>query len=181
MYNIRRNCRSPLLAPLGLLGMSLFGISQSLFDARASEPSSAPAEASAAESPNIAATLDRTGRVRLGKASFYAARFGGRKMADGTRMQLQGDNAASKTLPLGTTAVVTNLETGLAAVVTIRDRGPYVAGRIVDLSPATANRIGLEPKQGVVRVAVSPISVPLPDGRVKLMAGRVPRGTASRI
>jgi rare lipoprotein A len=34
------------------------------------------------------------------------------------------DNAASKTLPLGTTARVTNLETGQSAVVTIQDRGP---------------------------------------------------------
>jgi rare lipoprotein A len=33
-------------------------------------------------------------------------------MADGTKMKPQGNNAASKTLPLGTTATVTNIETG---------------------------------------------------------------------
>ena len=37
-------------------------------------------------------------------------------------------------LPLGTTALVTNLKNGRAAVVTIRDRGPYAKGRIIDLS-----------------------------------------------
>ncbi len=84
--------------------------------------------------------LDVSGRKRVGTASFYAKRFAGRKMADGTPMHPHGDNAASKTLPLGTTATVTNLETGKSAVVTIRDRGPYVAGRIVDLSPATSSR-----------------------------------------
>ena len=91
-------------------------------------------------------------------------------MADGTVMQPQSDNAASKTLPLGTTAKVTNLETGQSAVVTIRDRGPYIQGRIVDLSPSTAKEIGIEQKNGVAKVEVAPIIVPLPDGRVKLGA-----------
>jgi len=115
--------------------------------------------------------LDRSGRRRIGKASFYAAMFAGRKMADGTRMQPRGDNAASRTLPLGTTAVVTNLETGRSAMVTIRDRGPYVAGRIVDLSPATAEEIGLDWRTGVTEVMVAPIVVPLPGGEFKLGAG----------
>jgi rare lipoprotein A len=103
----------------------------------------------------------------VGKASFYAKKFAGRKMADGSRMKQQGNNAASKTLPLGTTAKVTNLETGQSAVVNIQDRGPYVKGRIVDLSPATAQKIGIEPKEGVAEVEVAPITVPLPDGSVK--------------
>jgi rare lipoprotein A len=114
--------------------------------------------------------LDRSGDKRLGKASFYARKFAGRKMADGTTMQPQSDNAASKTLPLGTTAKVTNLETGQSAVVTIRDRGPYIRGRIVDLSPSTAKEIGIDHKNGVARVEVAPIVVPLADGRVKLGA-----------
>ena len=91
-------------------------------------------------SPLTQLPIDRTGRKRVGKASYYAHSFAGRKMADGTRMEPTGNNAASLTLPLGTTAKVTNLETGKAAVVTIRDRGPYIEGRIVDLSPATAEQ-----------------------------------------
>ncbi len=54
--------------------------------------------------------LDRSGRKRVGEASFYAEKFAGRKMADGAPMDPYGDNAASKTLPLGTTAKVTNLD-----------------------------------------------------------------------
>jgi rare lipoprotein A len=75
-------------------------------------------------------------------------------------MNPHGDNAASKTLPLGTKALVSNLETGRSAVVTIEDRGPHVPGRIVDLSPATAEQIGLDHKQGVARVEVTPLEVP---------------------
>jgi len=111
--------------------------------------------------------LDLSGRSRTGKASFYARKFAGRKMADGTPMDPADDNAASRTLPLGTTARVTNLETGQSAVVTIQDRGPYVKGRIVDLSPSTAQKIGITREEGVAPVEVAPISVPLPDGSVK--------------
>src|SRR5882757_7649610 len=69
---------------------------------------------------------DFSAKKRMGTASFYAKQFAGKTMADGAPMDLGGDNAASKTLPLGTTAKVTNLETGKSAVVTIQDRGPYV-------------------------------------------------------
>jgi len=131
----------------------------------------APAHAAPVHEPVVAnPTLDLSGHKRLGKASFYAQKFAGRKMADGTIMRPQSDNAASKTLPLGTTAKVTNLETGQSTVVTIRDRGPYIQGRIVDLSPSTAKEIGIDHKNGVAKVEVAPIAVPLPDGSVKLGA-----------
>ena len=126
-------------------------------------PNDAVAPAPVAKPP-----LDRSGKKRVGKASFYADRFGGRKMADGNTMDPQKNNAASRTLPLGTIAMVTNLKTGKSAVVTIQDRGPYVAGRIVDLSPSTAHEIGITPREGVTKVEVAPLAVPQPDGRVKL-------------
>lgn len=110
---------------------------------------------------------DRSGLTRVGVASFYADWFAGREMADGTPMDPGGDNAASRTLPIGTTAKITNIATGRSAVVTIQDRGPYAKGRLVDLSPATAQKIGISRKKGVARVKVSPIAVPLPDGTVK--------------
>ena len=122
-------------------------------------------------SPEARPQLDRTGRKRFGKASIYAPMFAGRKMADGTRMRATSNNAASRTLPLGTTAKVTNLETGKTAIVTIHDRGPYVAGRILDLSPATARDIGLDRRTGVTQVEVAPILIPMPNGNTKLGDG----------
>jgi rare lipoprotein A len=138
--------------------------------ATANEPRS---EASASLAPNrepviAKPKLDVSGRKRIGVASFYAKMFAGRMMADGTRMDPHADNAASKTLPLGTTAKVTNLQTGDSAVVTIKDRGPYVRGRIVDLTPSTARKIGLSQNKGIAKVEVTPITVPLPDGGVKV-------------
>ncbi len=84
-------------------------------------------------------------------------------------MRLYSNNAASLTLPLGTTARVTNLETGRSAIVTIRDRGPYVHGRIVDLSPGTARKIGIDRTKGLANVEVAPLRIPMVDGTVKVM------------
>jgi rare lipoprotein A len=156
---------SPLAGWVTACGLAV-GLMNSALVPAADEPESTSAHRIVGKAP-----ADRTGRARVGKASFYAGQFVGRKMADGTRMDPHADNAASRTLPLGTTARVTNLQTGRSAVVTIRDRGPYVDGRIIDLTPATAHKIGLEWTQGVTRVVVAPIAVPLPDGELKLGAG----------
>ncbi|HWI82479.1 septal ring lytic transglycosylase RlpA family protein [Ramlibacter sp.] len=110
-------------------------------------------------------TKGRRSRKQVGKASIYSRKFAGRTMADGTRMSPHDDNAASRTLPLGTPARVTNLETGQSTVVTIQDRGPHVSGRIIDLSPRTAREIGLTQRQGVAQVEVTPIGPPRSDRR----------------
>ena len=114
--------------------------------------------------------LDRSGKTRKGKASYYGREFYSKKMADGTPMNPQSNVAASKTLPLGTKARVTNLENGSNAVVEIRDRGPYVKNRIVDVSPKTADKLGLK-ENGTAPVEVKPLEVPQPDGSVKPGAG----------
>lgn len=111
---------------------------------------------------------DLSARKRRGNASYYAPQFFGKTMANGAPMNPRGNNAASRTLPLGTVARVTNVATGRSAIIRIEDRGPYIKGRIVDLSPSTARKIGITKRIGVARVVVAPIAVPLPDGRVKL-------------
>lgn len=101
---------------------------------------------------------------QVGEASIYAHKFAYKTMANGKKMDPNDDNAASKTLPLGTKAKVTNLETGQSTLVTIEDRGPYVKGRIVDLPPAKAEEIGLTREEGVAKVEVVPVEVPSSDG-----------------
>ena len=123
---------------------------------------------------------DLSGGTRVGKASFYARSFAYRPMANGHRMNPQGDNAASRTLPLGTTAKVINVHTGQSAVVSIEDRGPYVRGRILDLSPATARKIGITRRVGVAEVKVAPIAVQLPDGTLKPGSG-APKAPICRV
>lgn len=154
-----------LAAGASVLGMKITDAAADTTDA---QTATAPVD-NQAQSPTKT-PLDRSGRKRVGKASFYADRYANRVMSDGSRMRPESNNAASLTLPLGTTARVTNLATGRSALVTIEDRGPYVRGRIIDLSPATAHRIGLEPKQGVTKVEVVPLTIPLADGTVKIVS-----------
>jgi rare lipoprotein A len=114
--------------------------------------------------------IDQSGRKQKGRASFYAHHFANRKMADGHRMDPNANIAASKNLPLGSVAKVTNLENGKTATVKIEDRGPYVNGRVVDLTPKVADELDLKQK-GVAPVEVKPITLAQPDGGVKLGAG----------
>jgi peptidoglycan lytic transglycosylase len=114
--------------------------------------------------------IDHSGRKQQGRASYYAHHFTNRKMADGRRFNPNSNAAASKTLPFGTTAKVTNLKNGRSAVVTVEDRGPHVGDRIVDVTPKVADELDMK-RTGTMPVVVSPIAVPQPDGAVKLGAG----------
>lgn len=95
--------------------------------------------------------------VQKGRASVYAASLRGRRMADGTRFDPASDAAASKSLPLGTRARVTNLANGRTALVTVRDRGPRGRGRILDLSPGSAAVLGVD-RSGTAPVTVAALA-----------------------
>jgi len=148
------------IAVVGLAAMSALAAPEATTPA----PVAAARPHAGSSAPHARPKVDRSGHRRVGKASIYAHRLDGRRMADGTRLDTRQDVAASKTLPLGTTARVTNLETGDSTVVTIRDRGPHVKGRIVDLSPAAAAKVGIDRQEGVATVAVTPLSLPPAEG-----------------
>jgi rare lipoprotein A len=120
--------------------------------------------------PVPAGHINNSGRKEKGDASYYAHRFANRTMADGRRMNPDSNIAASKTLPLGSIAKVTNLDNGKTATVKIEDRGPYVGGRVVDLAPKVADQLNLKEK-GVANVEVKPITLPQPNGSVTLGSG----------
>ena len=111
----------------------------------------------AAEEP--AKVIDRSGKPQVGVASFYGSREAGKITASGDRMEPKKLTAASRTLPLGTQAEVTNKQNGRAVTVTINDRGPYTQGRVVDVTPRAADALGMT-SQGVASVEVKPITEP---------------------
>lgn len=113
---------------------------------------------------------DTSGRVQRGQASHYHRKLHGRRMANGERFSVGSNSAASRTLPLGTTARVKNLETGRTAMVEVEDRGPYARGRILDVSPRTAQQLGML-EEGVAPVEISPVEVPQRDGSTRPGAG----------
>jgi rare lipoprotein A len=98
-------------------------------------------------------------RPQRGRASFYANRFHGRRMANGRRFDRNSNAAASRSLPLGTQAHIRNLENGRTTLVTIQDRGPALRNRVLDVSPSTATQLGMR-EQGTAMVEITPLSRP---------------------
>ena len=78
-----------------------------------------------------------------GSASYYAAKFHGRRTASGETFNNNAMTAAHRTLPFGTLVRVTNPSTGASVVVRINDRGPFTKGRMIDVSRAAAQELGL--------------------------------------
>ncbi|MWN78513.1 septal ring lytic transglycosylase RlpA family protein [Labilibaculum sp. A4] len=91
--------------------------------------------------------------VQIGKASFYADRFEGKRTACGERYHHKNYTAAHRSLPFGTLVKVVNLDNKKAVIVRINDRGPYAKGRIIDLSKSAIKEIG-NINQGVFSVSV---------------------------
>jgi rare lipoprotein A len=87
-------------------------------------------------------------------ASWYGPGFEGHRTSSGKIFSRHEFTAASRTVPLGTYARVTNMETGRSAIVRVNDRGPFVRGRGIDVSEAAAERLGLA-REGVARVRVT--------------------------
>jgi rare lipoprotein A len=86
-----------------------------------------------------------------GLASYYAAKFHGRRTASGEKFNSKLFTAAHLTLPFGTLLKVTNPGNSKSVVVRVNDRGPYIRDRILDLSRAAADLIGIT-RSGVARV-----------------------------
>jgi competence ComEA-like helix-hairpin-helix protein len=80
-----------------------------------------------------------------GTASWYGAKFHGRKTSSGEVFDMHKNTAAHRTLPLGSEVEVTFLKTGKSVCVRINDRGPHIANRIIDLSKNAADCLGLTP------------------------------------
>lgn len=81
--------------------------------------------------------------IGRGSASYYAAKFHGRRTASGETFDNADMTAAHRTLPFGSLVRVTNPANGRSVVVRINDRGPFSAGRSIDVSRAAADELGM--------------------------------------
>jgi len=89
-------------------------------------------------------------------ASYQGDGYAGHRTASGEPYDPDALTAASRTLPIGSTVMVTNPATGRSVKVRINDRGPGVHGRGLDLSKRAAEEIGMT-RKGVARVKVKRI------------------------
>lgn len=97
----------------------------------------------------------RVREVTRGIASWYGARFQGRRTASGEPFDMHDFTAAHRTLPFGTIVEVRSLVNDRTVRVRINDRGPHLKSRLIDLSRAAASELGLlGPGQKAVEVRV---------------------------
>lgn len=109
------------------------------------QPSAAAVDLDSFEPPVEAepATPSPGRSLGSGIASYYAAKFQGRRTASGEAFDNGALTAAHRSLPFGTMVRVTNPRTGEWVIVRINDRGPFTKGRTIDLSRAAAEQIGI--------------------------------------
>ena len=96
------------------------------------------------------------GYSETGMASWYGAKFHGRRTSSGQIFDMYQLTAAHKTLPIPVFAKVTNLRNKKETIVLINDRGPFHADRLIDLSFAAAVKLGFH-EEGTADVLVETI------------------------
>jgi rare lipoprotein A len=90
-----------------------------------------------------------------GQASYYnAGQSGHTRTANGDKVDPNSNTAASRDLPLGTNATVTNKATGRSTDVKVTDRGPVREDRKIDLSRKAAENVGMT-KTGTAPVTIN--------------------------
>jgi len=92
----------------------------------------------------------------VGRASWYGPGWQHQRTASGSSFDRLSLTAAHRTLPLHSSARVTNLANGKSVTVTVTDRGPHRGDRIIDLSQNAAERLGMR-QQGVAMVRIEPL------------------------
>ena len=136
--------------------LALMSLSLVVSCATRSEVAQSPPTASAVAPrtlPKSALETRAHSSKRAVRASYQGDAYVGRRTASGEPYDPNALTAASSTLPIGSSVMVTNPTTGRSVKVRINDRGPNAHGRSLDLSKHAAQEIGIT-KQGVARVTV---------------------------
>src|SRR5271166_2291522 len=115
-------------------------------------PQSAPAPPAVALS-KPAAPPTRSNPSKAVRVSYETGANSGRRTANGELYDPNALTAASRTLPIGSSVVVTDPSTGRSVKVRINDRSGHARGRSLDLSKHAAEELGMT-KKGVARVQI---------------------------
>ncbi|MFT3704397.1 MAG: septal ring lytic transglycosylase RlpA family protein [Agriterribacter sp.] len=97
--------------------------------------------------------------VKTGTASYYAAKFQGKQMANGQKFDQTKLTAACNVLSLGTWVKVSNLRNKKSVIVRITDRMHPKNKRLIDVSKAAAQKLGFVGR-GLTKVKVEVVEKP---------------------
>lgn len=79
--------------------------------------------------------------TQRGQASWYGAKFHGRRTASGEVYSMYGMTAAHRTLPIPSYARIRHVRSGKEIIVRVNDRGPFHSRRVIDLSYTAAAKL----------------------------------------
>jgi rare lipoprotein A len=126
-----------------------------------SQPDNSDADEESSQEESLLPRITRY--LKQGIASWYGAKFHGKKTASGEIYDMYAMTAAHNSLPLLSYAQVTNLENQRSVIVRINDRGPFHDDRVMDLSYSAAKKLGLQ-QAGTATVEIKAIA---PDQALK--------------
>ena len=89
-----------------------------------------------------------------GVASYYAAKFNGRKTSSGEKFSNDSLTAAHKKFKFGTYVLVRNLKNDSTVIVKINDRLPQNSKRSIDLTTRAAKQLNFM-KAGLAKVEIT--------------------------
>ena len=105
-------------------------------------------------------TIAQNPAPTTGIASYYHAKFEGRKTASGEIFCNDSLTAAHKTLPFGTFVLVTHLKNQNQVQVRINDRLPLKSKRSIDLSKKAAKALNMI-QSGLAKVQIEVLEEPV--------------------
>lgn len=103
----------------------------------------------------IGGKSQEAGSLIMGKASYYADRFHGRRTASGEIYHKDSMTCAHLKYPFGTLLKVRNPINDRTVIVRVTDRGPYSKRFIIDLSRAAARELDII-TAGFCQVEITP-------------------------
>jgi rare lipoprotein A len=145
---VRRECIRAALALMSLLLAASCTTQQESPQPSLAAPVVTPRAAALSMPTSQRARASRANSVRT---SYQGNSTAGRRTASGEAYDPEDLTAASSTLPMGSSVIVTDPATGRSVKVRINDRSRKAHGRSLDLSRHAAEELGMT-KRGVARV-----------------------------
>jgi rare lipoprotein A (peptidoglycan hydrolase) len=138
----------------------LFALAISCARPEPATPNALPTPPPSRETPGSSPSPMPREPLQVGYATWYGARFAGRRTANGERFDPNAMTAAHRSLPFGTWVEVRRVDTGESIRVRITDRGPWGhEDRIIDLSRAAARALRIV-HEGLTKVSLRVVAGP---------------------
>lgn len=149
IFNSSINVRAALALMSLLLAVSCTTQSEAPQPSLAASAAAAPAPARSMPAAHQASAR----HANTVRASYQGEAYAGHRTANGERYDPNALTAASTTLPIGSTLIVTDPTTGHSVKLRVNDREPKGHGRSLDLSKHAAEELGMTEK-GVARLKI---------------------------